>query len=149
MNGKPCCRGCSKLACLAAAVAAITLIEIALIIGGVLQPVSSYSPGNLLFALARIAVVAYAGIVFAKQGLKKAAANGAILGLTTAVIMCLVSLASKPFFNKSIIGLSASSNGMLAILFALLVLQNAVIFAAVAVLTAWIAIRFGKPSRPR
>ncbi len=125
------------------AIAVLTLIEATLIIAGALPPISSYSPGNLLFALAKIAVVIYAGVVFAKQGqgLKKAALNGAILGLTTALTAVLVSLASKPFFNKPILGLSSPNAETLIVLFAVIIMENAVISGIVAALAAWAALR--------
>ncbi|MGC8851462.1 MAG: hypothetical protein ACP5O3_04575 [Candidatus Micrarchaeia archaeon] len=122
-----------------AVVVLLSLVEVGLIIFGVLPPVLSYSLGNLLFTFAVLAVIVYAGIIFASLGLKKVALKGAALGFASTGVLCAAALLSSVFFKKPVLGLPAPNAESLALMLALVVIENAVLGAAVAALAAFLA----------
>ena len=135
---------------LAAAVALLSAIEVVLVVLGVLPFVLSYSPGNILFSLAKLALIAYAGVVFAQEGLKKSALNGAILGFAGAAAICIFSLLSSALFGKAGLGLPPVPNSaLLAILLAFTLITNALLGTIVAAIAGIIAIRARKPSKQK
>ena len=69
-----------------AAAALLSIIEPALILVGVLSPILSYSPGNLVFSILKLVVITYYGIYFSDLGLKRCALLGAIV----AAISCWI-----------------------------------------------------------
>ena len=133
---------------LVAAVVLLPLIEAVLVILGALPPVMSYSPGNILFSFAKLAVIAYAGMIFAQEGLKKSALNGAILGFAGIAALCVFSLLSSVLFGKTVLGLPPVPNAAsLAILLALTLIANAVLGAIMAAIAGVIAIRAKKSNK--
>ena len=62
-----------------AAIIATSVIEAALAAFGMITPVLSYSPANFLFAIARLAIVVYAGIGYSAVGAVHAALRGGAL----------------------------------------------------------------------
>lgn len=136
-----------KLFHFAAAVALLSAIEAVLVVLGVLPPVLSYSPGNILFSLAKLAIIAYAGIVSAPGGLKKSALNGAILGFAGAAALCIFSLLGSALFGKTVLGLPVPNIVSLAILLAFTLITNAVLGTIVAAIARFIAIRARKPNK--
>lgn len=122
----------------------LSIAEVSLIFFGALSPVLSYSQGNLLFALARFAIILYAGIVFAEQGLKKAALNGAMLGFAFSSIICLAALAGKTLFNSPILGISVQNQGSLVVMLILVTLENTLFGAIVAAGAAWASGKLAK-----
>ena len=137
---------------LAAFVALLSAIEAILVILGVLPPVLTYSPGNILFSLLKLAIIAYAGIVSAPEGLKKSALNGALLGFAGAAAICVFSLLGSALFGKTVLGLPPVSNiAPLAILLVFTLITNAVLGTIVAAIAGFIAIRSGarKPNKQK
>ena len=132
---------------LAAAVALLSAIEAVLVVLGVLPPVLSYSSGNILFSLAKLVIIAYAGVVSAPEGLKKSALNGAILGFGGAAALCIFSLLGSALFGKTVLGLPPANIASLAILLAFTLITNAVLGTIVAAIAGFIAIRTRKPRK--
>lgn len=120
---------------LAGASAAASLVEVALILAGILPPVLSYSAGNLLFAFVRLALAVYAGI--ASDSLKKSALNGGIVAFSGVLVLCLAAFASSLSLKVTVLGVS--SGIPLPLLLAVIVVENAVIGAVLAVVAAWLA----------
>ncbi len=123
---------------LSALIALVSLVEMGLIIAGILPTIASYSPGNLLFLFARLALFIYAGILFAKEGVKKAARNGAILALVSALIVCAASLKGKFLLGKSVLGIPAPNTESLILVLIIVLLGNTLMGALVAGITAFI-----------
>jgi hypothetical protein len=142
--GKKSSRALSNLWKLAAAVATISLLETFLVIVGILPPVLSYSPGNLFFMLLTFALIVYAGTVFAKEGSRKAALNGAILSFTSAMIICLASLVGSVWSNRVVLGVPAPNTESLIIIFALIVLENVALGTIVAGFVAFLTKKLRK-----
>ena len=138
-----------KLFQFASAVVLLSAIETVLVVLGVLPPVLSYSSGNILFSLAKLAIIAYAGIVSAQEGLwwwKKSATNGALLGFAGAAAICVFSLLGSALFGKTVLGLPPVPNiAPLAILLTFTLITNAVLGTIVAAIAGFIAIRVRKP----
>ncbi|MFH0884860.1 MAG: hypothetical protein V1861_04070 [Candidatus Micrarchaeota archaeon] len=132
---------------LAAAVASLSALEAVLVALGVLPPVLSYSPGNILFSLAKLVTIACAGVIFAQEGLKKSALNGAILGGTGAASLCIFSLLGSILFGKIVLGLPPVNIASLVILLAFTIITNAVLGTIVAAIAGFIAIRTRKPNK--
>jgi hypothetical protein len=128
-----------SLAVLAALAGALALIESVLILTGLLPPVLSYSPGNLVFAIARLAVVAYAGISFAGAGVKKAALNGALVALVANAVICLATLAGMFVFRVPVMGLPAMNTIPLLIVLALTLVANVLLGTVIAAGAALLA----------
>ncbi len=131
----------------AAAMALLSVLEVALIFSGLLPPIFSYSPGNIVFALARLSVIAYIAYSGAKNGVVEAAKNGAVLSLASVVAMCLAALASGLWLKKPVLGISAPSDAALFQILAFLLLGNVILGAAIAVMVAAIAVRIKKSSK--
>ena len=125
----------------AAIMASLSLFEVALIFFGLLPPIFSYSPGNLVFALARLSVIAFLAYSGAKKGLVEAAKNGAALSLASVVVMCLAALASRLWLKTPVLGISAPSDAAFFLILAFFLLGNALIGAALAVIVAGLAAR--------
>lgn len=127
--------------CLVLLVAALSALEGALILAGILPPISSYSAGNILFLLARAAVVAYAGWKVAKPGVG-AALKGAMLAFASSIVMVAAVLAGQ-IIRKPVFGISVppSQYALLnsALILALNILASVLLGAIVAVLAAWAA----------
>lgn len=138
MRKKTCCNH-AELTRLAVLVAVLSVFEVVLINLGALPPVLSYSPGNLLFAFARLALVAYAGFVLAWKGMKKTALNGAALSMVATLIICGFSLATMMHIGKPVLGLPVTNIESLLLLFVMIIFENAIISAAIAVIFAFIA----------
>ncbi len=126
------------LASLAAFAGVLSLLEAALIISGALPPALSYSPGNVLFALARIAVIAYAGWT-AGAGLKKAALNGAIVSFAANIVICLATLAGTFWLRVPVLGVSAPDSAALLVVLVVALLANVLLGAVIAAAAALLA----------
>jgi hypothetical protein len=135
--------GLIGLTSLAGIVTALSLCEAGLVAAGALSPVLSYSLGNLLFAAARLGVVAYSGMR-ASGRLSRAAFNGAILSGVSSLVLCLSSVVAKSAFGTPILGVSAPEGVMLVVFFAVIIVSNAVVGAVLAALVAVIAKALGR-----
>jgi hypothetical protein len=119
-------------------VAALSLIESALIFFEILLPLSSYSLGDLLFTFVKLAVIIWVGIIFYGEGLKKSALYGGILGFTSAAVFSLVSFISKTYFRKPILGIAIPSGASYFLTIAIIILENILLGVIIAVCASWI-----------
>ncbi len=124
---------------LSALIALVSIAEVSLIIIGMLPPIASYSPGNLIFMFAQFALLVYAGILFSKEGVKKAVRNGAILAFVSALVVCLGSLKGKFLLGKPVLGISAPNTESLILVLVILLIENTVLGALISGLTAFLA----------
>jgi hypothetical protein len=128
---------------LAALVAFLYLIEIGLILLGVIPAFLTYSPGNLVFSLATIAIVIYAGITFAKLGLGRAAFSGAVLSSIGAFLVSVATVVSVLYIHVAVLGVHVENDAQLLVSLFSMVFLYALIGAIVAVLAAVIKDRIG------
>jgi hypothetical protein len=119
-------------------VAVLSLIESALIFFEILPPLSSYSLGNILFTLVKLAVIIWMGIVFYEKGLGKSALYGGILGFTSSSIFALVAFISRIYFKKPILGIAIPSGVSYFLTIAIIILENILLGAIIAVCASWI-----------
>jgi hypothetical protein len=120
-------------------VAALALLESALILAGAIKPVLSYSPENLFFAFARIGLVAYAGVVSAREGLRRAALNGAIASFAGVAVICLAALAGRFWLKAAVLGVAVPDTASMVVLLAFIIIENTAIGAVVAAAAALVA----------
>jgi hypothetical protein len=96
----------------------LAVIESGLILLGAVPSISTYSPINLFFLVARLGIVITTGWIFYHRGIKNAAINGAILSGTSTVIF-LVAIILGQFIHVPVLGIPAPN--LLSILVILLV----------------------------
>ena len=128
----------------AAVMAFISVLEVALVFSGLLPPVLSYSAGNLVFSLARFAVIAFVAYSRTKKGLFDAAKTGATLSFASVLVICLAALASRLWVKIPLLGISVQSETALFQVLAFILIENVVIGAAVAAIIAAIAVKIKK-----
>jgi cation transport ATPase len=114
-------------------VAALSLIESALIFFEILPPLSSYSLGDILFTLVKLAVIIWMGIVFYEKGLGKSALYGGILGFTSSSIFSLAAFISSTYFLKPILGISVPSGVSYFLTTAIIIVENILLGMVLAV----------------
>ncbi|MFA5129215.1 MAG: hypothetical protein WC445_04680 [Patescibacteria group bacterium] len=119
-------------------VAVLSLIESALIFFEILPPLSSYSLGGIFFTLVKLAVIIWMGVAFYEKGLGKSALYGGILGLTSSSIFSLAAFISSTYFKKSILGISVPFGVSYFLTIAIIILENIMLGAIVAVCASWI-----------
>lgn len=119
-----------------AAIIAISVIEVALAGFGVIPPIFSYSPANLFFAFLRIAIVVYAG--YAASGVARAALRGGALFFASSLAVCISVFAAQGIATHPILGVFVF-DGMLPALFAVIIVQNTLMGAAIAAVVAWLS----------
>jgi len=127
-------------------VIALSFLESILIIAGMLPPIFSYSPGNLLFALATAAVIIHTSVSRADETLKESLINGATLGFTTASIICASGLIGKEYFAKPVLGISAPTPESRFAMLLLIILENTFLSAILSATAAWLTKRLRRPS---
>ena len=116
-----------------------------LIIGGVLDPVSSYSARNILFNVFVAVVVIYMGWNLSESGIKKVAIKGAIAAFVGVTVLACVSIIGYTI-GKPILGVSLPSAAYLFVPLLVILFLNVILYAVLAVLGAGVAQRF-KPSQ--
>ncbi len=121
---------------LAALVAFLYLIEIGLILLGIIPPFLTYSPGNLLFSLATIAIVIYAGTKSSKLGLNRAAFSGAILSFIGAFLISVASVINVLYIRVALLGVSVENDAQLLVFLFSLVFLYTLTGVIIAVLAA-------------
>jgi len=127
----------------------LSVLEPVLIISGVLPPISTYSPGNILFGLAGYGIVAYLAFSRADEGVKKSAINGAVLGFTSVSITCASALVGTNFYEQPVIGISTGSQQPPLLMLILLIVESTVLVALFSALVTWLTSKFKqKPKRP-
>ena len=123
---------------------ALTVIEVGLMLAGVLPPLTSGSVINTLFSLAKLAIIAYAGWIFAHQGLKAAAIKGSILMAAGIFVLFLVSIISYAMTPNM---LNLDSVSYLVAAWGLMLLINVLAGIIIAVASALISNFVNKKSR--
>jgi hypothetical protein len=114
-------------------VAILSLAECLLIFFEILPPLSSYSLGDVLFSLAKIAAIIWMGIVFYEKGLGKSAFYGGILGFTSSAVFVVVAYISKIYFEKPILGIVIPSGISFFIMISIIIVENILLGVIVAV----------------
>jgi hypothetical protein len=113
-------------------VGALAVLEVALVFAGALPPVLSYSPVGVLFSLARLLLIAWAGYSAAGPGWGKAAWRGALLGAEYSALLCFAALAGKALSLNPVLGVGVPDSVSLALLLAAIVAANSLLGALVA-----------------
>jgi len=121
-----------------AAIIAISIAECSLAAFGIIPPILSYSPANMLFAFLRLAIIVYAGVEYAASGPARAALAGGALFFASSLALCTFVVAAKGFAAHPILGVFAP-DGALPALFAVIILENALVGAALAAAVAWLS----------
>jgi len=116
----------------------ISLLEGVLILSGVIPPVLFYSPANIIFSLAGLAVVAYTGIIYAKEGIFTASKYGALVSFASALAFCLSELFSHLFLNAPVLGIRLPDIPSLLFMLAIIVVENTLLGGIIAGLAAWV-----------
>ncbi len=124
---------------------AIFAAQTGLIIGGVLDPVSSYSARNILFNVFVAAVVIYMGWNLSESGIKKVAIKGAIVAFVGITVIACASIIGYTI-GKPILGVSIPSAAYLFVPLLTIFLSNVILYVLLAALGAAVAQRF-KPSQ--
>jgi len=124
--------------------ALVSVVEVLLIFAGLLPPVLSYSPPNILFMLAQFALVAYAGVAFAKQDLKISFITGAFVAFCGIFIIVLASALNYLYIHKTVLGVLVWNREELFVLMVTTILQNMAIGAIVAAIAGWLSMKFAK-----
>lgn len=119
-------------------VVGLSLIESALISFEILSPLSSYSLGDMLFTLVKLAVIIWMGIAFYEKGLGRSALYGGILGFTSSVVFALVSFISSTYFRKPILGISIPSGTSFFLMISIIIIENILLGVILAVCASWI-----------
>ena len=124
---------------------AIFTAQTGLIIGGVLDPVSSYSARNILFNVFVAVVVIYMGWNLSESGIKKVAIKGAIVAFVGITVIACASIVGYSI-GKPILGVSLPSAAYLFVPLLTIFLSNVILYVLLAALGAGVAQRF-KPSQ--
>jgi len=127
-----------------AIVVLLSSIEVILIVLGILPPILSYSPGNLLFSFAHLVVVAYAGTIVAKEGLKKSAMNGAVIAFAASFSICLLAFFCSSFFGVPVLGVRIAGIVPELLVFAIIIIENTLLGALAAAVVGWVSLMLGK-----
>jgi hypothetical protein len=128
---------------LAIAAALVSALESALVWSGLLQPVLSYSLGNVVFSLSRAALAAYAGILVAGNGLKQSAIAGAKVMLSGTLVLCAAALVGRFASFPTLLGISAGMLQFLIVL-AIVLIGNTALGAILGALAWHISLKFRK-----
>jgi len=123
----------------------IIAAQTGLIMGGVLDPVSSYSARNIVFSVFVAAVVIYMGWNLSEFGIKKIAIKGAIVAFVGVTVLACASIIGYTI-GKPILGVYLPSVAYMVLPLLYMLLLSAILYALLAVVGAWVAQRF-KPSQ--
>jgi len=124
-------------------IAVLTVLESLLILAGILPPLAYNSAGAAVFSVAQIITVAAMGRSLAKFGIKAAAKKGARAGLLIVAIISVFTLIG--YVNGiPVLGLSFPAAYYLPVALFSMAIANALLFAAVAVIGAAIALKKSK-----
>jgi hypothetical protein len=120
---------------------AVFAAQIGLIIGGVLDPVSSYSARNILFNVFVAVVVIYMGWNLSESGITKVAIKGAIVAFVGVTVIACASIIGFTI-GKPILGVSIPSATYLFVPLLTILLSNVILYVLLAALGAGVAQRF-------
>ncbi len=120
----------------------LSMLEPILIIFGVLPPLFSYSPGNILFALLEIVIIIRLAYSRSDEGIRDSAINGAVLGFAMASILVASGLIGSTYFEKPVLGISTETQLSRFQIIAFIILENTILFAFISILTSLLAKKF-------
>ncbi|MBS3068767.1 hypothetical protein J4441_00180 [Candidatus Micrarchaeota archaeon] len=140
---KPLKSGYKRLGMLVALAMAVSLLEVALIFARILPPIASYSWGNVLFMLARIGIVVYTGVAFAKPDLRVSFINGATVSFAASFAMCVGAIVGFLHVHKPVLGIVIWDSGFLQILIVIIMAANTLIGTLIAGIAGWVARKAG------
>jgi len=121
------------------AVALLSIIQPLLIMANIISTVSDYlSIGTIFFNILKLAIMIYAGAYFVKEGLKKIALNGALMGFVSSGIIVLFSLISKQCCDKPILGINISMEFYWLAMF-FIIIENMIIWTLIVTISGWIS----------
>jgi len=120
---------------------ALFAAQTGLILGGVLEPMSSYSAGNILFTGLVAAIAVYMGWGLSESGIKKVAIKGAIVAFVGVTVIACASLIGYTI-GKPVLGLTLPSAAYLVVPLLFILLLTIILYASLAVLGVWVAQRF-------
>lgn len=124
--------------------ALVSVAEVLLIFGGLLPPVMSYSPANLLFLLARLALVVYIGVAYARQDLKISAITGAFVAFCGTFVLTMASTLNYLYIHKTVLGVLIWSRQEMFMLMMSTILQNILIGVIIGAVAGWLSLKFAK-----
>ncbi len=127
---------------LAALAAAIAAVESVLILFAILPPISSYSPLTIAFMLSRLLVIAYAGWLCAKDGLKAAAYGGAIVSASSTAVFIFAAAIGRSI-GVPVLGIPAPDLGSLILILAISAAINILLGAFLATIAAIVRLKTG------
>ena len=125
---------------LAALVAAIAAVESVLILFAILPPISAYSPVTIAFMLSRLLVIAYAGWLCARDGLKSAAYGGAIVSASSTAVFIFAAAIGRSI-GVPVLGIPAPDLGSLILTLAISAAINILLGAFFAVIAASVRLK--------
>jgi hypothetical protein len=121
--------------------AALFAAQAGLILGGGLDPVTSYSARNIVFNVIVAAVVIYMGWNLSDAGIKKIALKGAIAAFVSVTVIAVATIIGYTM-GKPLLGVSIPSAAYLFVPILLILLLSVVLYALLAVLGTFVAQRF-------
>jgi len=124
---------------------ALFAAQAGLILGGGLDPVSSFSVRNIVFNVVVAAVVIFMGWNFSDFGIKKVAIKGAIAAFVSVTVIACATIIGY-IIGKPFLGVSLPSAAYLFVPILLILLLSIILYALLAVLGAGVRQRF-KPSQ--
>jgi hypothetical protein len=124
--------------------AAIVVVQEGLVMGGILDPLTSYSARNILFGVFVAAVVIYMGWNLFEFGIKKVAIKGAIVAFVSTTVITCASIIGYTL-SRPVLGLSIPSAAYMIVPLLLILLSTIIFYALLAVVGTWIAQRFKAP----
>jgi len=127
-----------KLIHFIALTALLSAAESGLILAGLLPPVASYSPGNLLFSLSRLAVILCLGWTLARLNWKPIALKAVLTMLAGVIVLCLATMLGY-YLNKPVLGIQVPSFSMLLLVLAFIIIENVLLAVILALVAAFIA----------
>lgn len=118
-------------------------LQTGLILLGILPPLSVNTLANILFLLARIAIIGYTGWIFSGLGFKEVAIKGGIVTLASVIPVCLATFIGM-MVHKPVLGINFASQIYLLISLLIIAIINVMLGAVLAVIGALIGRKFIK-----
>ncbi len=118
-------------------------LQTGLILVGILPPLSVNTLANILFLLARIAIIGYAGWIFSGLGFKEVAIKGGIVTLASVIPVSLATFIGM-MVHKPVLGINFTSQIYLLINLLIIAIINVMLGAVLAVIGALIGRKFIK-----
>ncbi|HMB44330.1 MAG TPA: hypothetical protein VKL21_00765 [Candidatus Methanoperedens sp.] len=119
----------------------LTGLQAGLILVGILPALSVNSSANMLFLIARLAIIGYTGWMFSGRGFKEAAIKGGIVTLVS-VITVYLGVFIGIIVHKPVLGISFASQPNLLFYLLIMGIINVMFGAILAVIIALIGRKF-------